>query len=136
MKESEVVVCILENKGKILLVKRSSLVKDYKGKWAGICGYVERDPYKTALKELYEEVSLSEEDLELIKEGKLMKIPDEDLKIRWKVYPFLFECKSPDKIRLDWENVEYKWIDPEEVSKFDTIPALKKVLEMLYDNSS
>ncbi|RLI96553.1 MAG: NUDIX pyrophosphatase [Candidatus Aenigmatarchaeota archaeon] len=137
MMEKDVVVCILENRGKILLVKRSSLVGTYRGKWSGICGYLEGNPYETAMRELYEEAGLGIEDLKLLKRGKIIEVPDENLKVKWKVYPYFFECKSPEKIKLNWENVEYRWIDPKEISKYETVPGLKEILEMIEnDNKS
>ena len=51
---SQVVTCILEHDGKILLLKRSNQVGTYRGLWGGVAGYVEEleDPYDTALKEI------------------------------------------------------------------------------------
>ena len=44
------------------------------------------------------------------------------------VLPFLFE--APDrKVRLDWENVEHRWIRPEEVDRFETVPRLQDVVQ-------
>ena len=37
----QVVTCILEHGGKILLFKRSSLVGTYGGLWVGVAGYEE-----------------------------------------------------------------------------------------------
>ena len=45
----------------------------------------------------------------------------------WEVYPFLFEAKKP-KIKLNWENSEYKWINAEDISNYKTVPSLEKVL--------
>ncbi|MEE9511703.1 MAG: NUDIX hydrolase, partial [Nitrosopumilaceae archaeon] len=45
----------------------------------------------------------------------------------WEVFPFLFETKNPE-IKLNWENSEYNWIKVEDISNYDTVPSLKKVL--------
>jgi hypothetical protein len=44
------------------------------------------------------------------------------------VHPFLFEAPSR-KVRLDWENVEHRWIRPEELDQFETVPRLKDVVQ-------
>ena len=45
----------------------------------------------------------------------------------WEVFPFLFEIQE-SKIKLNWENSEFKWINVEDISKYDTVPNLDKVL--------
>ena len=45
----------------------------------------------------------------------------------WEVFPFLFDTKNSE-IKLNWENSEYNWIKFEEISKYETVPSLKKVL--------
>jgi len=134
MIEKNVVSCFLEYKGKILIARRSSKVGTYQGRWAGISGYLEKDSYRTALNELQEEVNLTAEDVKLIKEGEVLQVPDEKLNILWNVHPFLFRCKSPEKIKLDWEHKEYRWVDPREISKYETVPKLKEAFERVKVN--
>jgi len=128
--ERKVVTCFLKSGEKILLVKRSGKVGTYKGKWSGISGYLEEEnPDKQALKEIKEETGLNEFDVELIKKGEAVKVLDEEKKVEWIVYPYLFKVKHPEKIRLDWENIDMKWINFEEINFYQTVPKLKEVLE-------
>jgi len=132
LQEKNVVTCFLEYYGRILILKRSE-VGSYQGKWAGVSGYIENEtPYLTALKEIFEEVNLTEKDLKLVKKGKVLPVPDEESGLLWIVHPCLFLIKNPDKIRIDWEHKEKKFIDPKDIGKHETVPKLKETLEKVY----
>jgi len=126
MKESHVVTCFIENDGQVLIVKRSSRVGTYQQRWSGISGYIE--PGKTAVEqawqELDEEVGLNSHDTSLLKEGDVLIINDEGLDRRWLIHPFRFALIEKNKIKLDWENTEYVWIDPERIPAYLTVPGL------------
>lgn len=126
MKESHVVTCFIENDGQVLIVKRSSRVGTYQQRWSGISGYIE--PGKTAeeqaWQELDEEVGLNSHDTLLLKEGDVLVVNDERLDRRWLIHPFRFAVVEKDKIRLDWENTEHVWINPEQISAYQTVPGL------------
>jgi len=47
---------------------------------------------------------------------------------KWIVHPFLFHVKAPEKIKIDWEHTEVKWIKPRELAKYKTVPGLDKAL--------
>lgn len=126
----DVVTVFLTHRSKILVLKRSREVGTYKGHWAGVSGYLEsEDPLKQAYSEMAEEVGLSEQDVTLVKAGKPLEIVDDAQDRPWRVHPFLFSVHEPDKIRLDWENIEMRWILPEEIDQLKTVPALKETLE-------
>jgi 8-oxo-dGTP diphosphatase len=129
-KFQDVVTVFLTLGGKVLLFKRSDKVGTYKGHWAGISGYLEsKDPLKQAYREMEEEVSLGKGDVSLVKKGKPLEVFDPVGEHAWRVHPFLFVVHSSDKIRLDWENVEMRWVLPEEIVQLQTVPALKEALE-------
>ena len=116
--------------GKVLLFRRSNVVGTYKNHWAGISGYLESvDPLEQAYEEMVEEVGLCREDVTLVKRGKPLEIFDPVEERAWRVHPFLFVAHSPDKIRLDWENVEMRWVLPDEILQLRTVPALKETLD-------
>jgi nicotinamide-nucleotide amidase len=125
LEDKKVVACFLRYKGKILLVKRSDKVGAYRGRWSGIAGYVEGNIQAQALKEIREETGLKSSQLGLVKKGKSVKIIDEHLKTRWIIYPFLFDVVSHQVIKLDWENVAKKWVVPDRISNFNTVPGLQ-----------
>ncbi|MHA1264446.1 MAG: NUDIX domain-containing protein [Candidatus Helarchaeota archaeon] len=125
-----VVTSFLRYQGKILLLQRSSKVGTYQGRWAGCSGYIENDesPYKRALIEIKEELQLDPENLQLIKEGTLLEVEDEEKAVLWLVHPFLFEISS-NQIQIDWEHKNYKWISPDEIDQYPTVPKLKEAFE-------
>jgi 8-oxo-dGTP pyrophosphatase MutT (NUDIX family) len=131
----QVVTCLLEYEGKILLLKRSNLVGTHCGLWGGVAGYVEEleDPYDTAIKEISEEVGIDFDALTLVKKGDPIEISDkyEGRQYDWIVYPFLFHVEGKELVRIDWEHEEYKWVYPSELKKFNTVPGLDKVVVQL-----
>jgi len=131
MEEKHVVTCFLEYGKKISLLKRSEQVGTYKGRWAGISGYIEvaNTPYEQALEELKEEAGLDVEDVVLLKEGKPLEVVDLQMGRRWVVHPYRFRVISPQKIEIDWENTEFRWIDPRDISEYNTVPQLKETWE-------
>ena len=124
----KVVTAFLEHDGKVLLVRRSQSVGTYRGRWSGISGYLEHEPLEQALIEIREETGLSGDEIALVKQGESLEILDAEQNRHWRVYPFLFHVKRPDAIRLDWENLELRWIVPSEIDNYETVPSLKETL--------
>lgn len=129
-RSTKIITCFLKSGDKILILKRSNKVKSMKGLWAGISGIIEKNesPLKRAKIEIFEELGINDNEIKLIKESDEMKIISPQYENHeWKVYPFLFSVNNP-KIKLNWENSEYKWIKTEEISNYETVPSLEKVL--------
>ncbi len=131
--EKRVVTCFLESDGEILILRRSELVGSYQGRWAGVSGYIDKTADEQALTEIAEETSLRKEDLQLVKRGKPLHTKDEKLNVKWVVHPYLFHIKDRDKIKIDWEHKEARWIDPKEIGNYQTVPKLKETLARVYD---
>ena len=132
LEEKRVVTCFLESDGEILILRRSGQVSTYRGRWAGVSGYIETTADEQALVEIKEETSLSEEELKLIKKGKPLPIKDEGLGIKWVVHPYLMHIKDRSKIKIDWEHKETKWIKPEDIDNYEAMPMLKETLARVY----
>jgi len=132
MEEREVVTSFLRKSGKILILRRSDMVGTYRGRWAGFSGYLEKGdhPFGRALKEIEEEVGLGINDLQLIKKGEPLRVPDKKNNVLWIVHPFLFESKT-DTIRIDWEHREYMWIDPSTLATYETVPMLRETFNRI-----
>lgn len=128
LQEKKVVTCFLESKGEILILRRSGEVGSYQGSWAGVSGYIETSADEQALTEIEEETSLSRQDVELVKRGEPLAVEDEGLGVRWVVHPYLFHIKDRDKIRIDWEHKEARWIAPKDIDNYQTVPKLKEAL--------
>jgi 8-oxo-dGTP diphosphatase len=130
-----VVTCFLESDGKILLLRRSEQVSSYRGKWAGVSGYLESEPDKQSLTEIAEETGLQLKDISLVKKGKPVLIDDKDTGARWLVYPYLFHVADSSKIRIDWEHKEIRWVKTAEIKRYATVPGLEKALAAVNDST-
>jgi 8-oxo-dGTP diphosphatase len=136
MKETHVVTVFLMHSGRVALVRRSDKVGTYKGRFSGISGYLEGDPDRHIQTELREETSLEPEDYHLLNKGAAVKVIDESLGKSWVVHPYLCEVKDPSRIRLDWENTELIWIEPDKMTGLDTVPSLKEVFDEVFTSAS
>ena len=133
MKKGRVVTAFLAHDGKILLLKRSSKMRTYPGCWTGISGSIEHADEsldERALKEIEEETGLCPEDIQFVRKGKPLRIKDGNR--LWTVYPFLYNVPNPDKIYTDWEHTEKQWIEPDEISTYQTVPNLAQTLDRIY----
>ncbi len=122
------VTCFLKSGDDILLLCRSQQVGSYQGRWAGVSGYMEQSADEQALTEIREETGLTDEDLALLKKGEPLAVEDEALGVMWVVHPYLFAVKDRNKITIDWEHKELKWIKPGEMGHYATVPMLKEAL--------
>ena len=131
MEEKHVVTCFMEHGEKVLLLRRSQLVGSYRGRWAGISGYLEEGntPYQQALQEINEEMGLDKGDIELAKEGKPLEVVDEKMERKWVVHPYRFRVMRPQKIEIDWEHTEMRWIAPGDIGEYETVPKLWETWE-------
>lgn len=129
LQDKEVVTCFLESEGEILLLRRSERVGSYRGRWAGVSGYMESTPEAQAFTEIAEETGLSAGQVEKVRAGEPLVLEDRELKTRWTVHPFLFRVKDRGQIRTDWEHTETAWIRPEEIADYHTVPGLKDAFD-------
>jgi 8-oxo-dGTP pyrophosphatase MutT (NUDIX family) len=134
---NDIVTAFIEYRGKILLLRRSQKVNTMKGKWAGVSGYIEKseEPVRRAITEIEEETGFTNENIKFLEEGKPLEAADNmrPNTITWVVHPFYFRANTDD-VRLDWEHDAYKWINPSEIEKFDTVPRLKEAFDRVCFN--
>jgi len=128
---TNIVTSFIKNGDRVLILKRSDKVKSMKSLWAGVSGIIEKNdttPLARAKTEILEETGINEEEIELLKANELMKIESAQYKNHeWNIFPFLFKTKNPE-IKLNWENSEFKWIKPNEIKNYETVPELEKIL--------
>jgi 8-oxo-dGTP pyrophosphatase MutT (NUDIX family) len=101
--------------------------------WAGISGIIEgnEEPLHRAKTEIFEETGISEDKIVLVRTAPQIRVDSPQYAHhQWLVYPFLFQVIDP-VIKLNWENSEYRWISPSEITQFKTVPSLDKVLASL-----
>ena len=133
-KKVNVVTVFLEHDRKILLLRRSQKASTMKGLWAGISGYIENnDALTQALKEIEEETGLSNKKLNLLHVGQPLEVVENNNPdTAWVVHPYLFHSNT-SLIRIDWEHDELRWINPNEIQSYETVPKLKEALRTVYE---
>jgi translation initiation factor 2B subunit (eIF-2B alpha/beta/delta family) len=85
-------------------------------------------PIERAEKEIEEELGLVSSEVDLVRSGEPLRVYDEDKDTVWIVHPFLFNAKERN-IELDWEHTESKWINPDDLNSYETVPKLRETLE-------
>ncbi len=128
VKRRDVVTSFLRHEGRILLLKRSPQVGSFQGQWAGVSGYLEGEepPLERARVEILEETGWQDATLEGT--GQIVFARGREPGVIWAVHPFLFDVAS-EEVTLDWEHDAYRWIAPEELGRYRTVPKLRGVLE-------
>lgn len=127
-----VVNCVLTYKGKILVVERSKKLHFYPGYWSGISGFLDdkKSLKEKVLEELQEEANIPKIKVKKIKLGTIFDQEEPKYKKTWIVHPVLVEVTT-DKIRLDWEGQQYRWIHPKNAKKLRLLPGFDQVLKNL-----
>jgi len=130
--EKDVATVYLIRNNKILLLRRSDKVSTYSGQYGGISGYIEKDetPEITGKRELMEECGIS--DAILVKKGKIVYVRNNDVLFR--ITPIIMKTDT-ENIKLNWENSEYRWVNLEEMSLFNTVPKFKETFLEIYNHS-
>jgi len=136
MRTHHVVTCFLTHGGKVLILRRSERVGSYRGRWAAVAGYMEKDALAQALQEIREETGLAADALRLLATGGTVEAADPQLDVTWIIHPFLFEVDDPAAIHLDWEHTELRWVLPDEIEQYQTVPKLKEALAAVLPRSS
>jgi 8-oxo-dGTP diphosphatase len=117
-----------EGSTRILIVQRSQRVGSYHAHWAGISGFVEPNvtPDEQAFVEIGEETGLQRAHVQMLRRGTVVEHIDEALGRHFYIHPFLFAVATPDQIHTDWEAVDMRWIEPNELANYETVPKLQE----------
>ena len=136
LRPTHVVTCILQRTDMgeepcILIVRRSERVGSYRGKWAGVSGFVEPGvtPEEQAFTEIREETGLQGDQVKLLKRGAVVEHRDQELGRHFFIHPFLFTVLAPEAVQTDWEAVEMNWTRSDELHRYETVPKLWEVYE-------
>ena len=130
MRSTRIVTSFIKNNNKILVLKRSNKVKTMKGLWSGVSGIIENNekPLDRAIIEIYEEQGIQKDKIIILKSKENIKISSPQYENHeWEVFSYLFETKET-KIKLNWENSEFRWISANELKNYKTVPNLNQIL--------
>ena len=109
--------------GRVLLLRRSRLMRSMPGLWAAVSGVVEgsEDILERARTEIYEETGM--DNVRPLASCAPVAIPHHNIL----VHPFLFGAHDT-AVRLNWENDRYAWIRPTDMVRYRTVPHLGGML--------
>lgn len=129
MKTYFVVTGVVQNNGKVLILRKSPKDHNYPNRWSFCSGYVKEfeSAEDTVAREIKEETGL---DAKIVKKGKLFEKKDKINGKHWVIMPFLCKVKSWH-VKLDHENAEFRWIKYSDIKKYQTVPGLQKDLKVL-----
>ena len=124
--------CVLKHKDKLLLIQRDEKANFYPGYWSGVSGFLDDHKSLTAKveEELREELDLDKSQIKTVRLGEIFDQEAPKYGKTWIVHPVLVEVKT-DRIKLDWENKNYRWLTVPEIKKFKLLPGFTDVLRRL-----
>lgn len=125
-----VINCVVKNKDKFLVVRRSGELGFYPGYWNGISGFLDdrKSLREKVEEELWEELGMPKSGIKKIVLGQIFDQEAPQYKKTWVVHPVLVEVAA-DKIRLNWEANEYKWVSFEELKKMKLLPGFLELVK-------
>ena len=125
-----VINCVVRYNDMILIVRRNSKMNLYPNFWNGISGFLDdqKSIEEKVKEELQEELGIEINDIVSIQRGVIFDQEEEKYSKTWIVHPILVDVKT-DKIKLDWEAQNYKWIKAKDAKNFDLLPGFDKVLK-------
>jgi len=128
-----VINCILQYGSKILIVQRNRNLNFYPSYWNGISGFLDdgRNLRQKVEDEIGEELGISKNKIISIRLGNIFHQEGKKYKKTWIVHPVLVKVKT-NKVKLDWEAQDYKWINIEEIKKFRLLPGFDKVIKNFF----
>ena len=130
MRERHSVTSFIMSENEILILLRSDIVRNYKSMWEGISGCIDENHTadEQALVEIQQETGLSNEDIKLLRKGRPQVFNDNILRVKKVIQPYLFLVTDRTKIKIDWEHKSLRWIKPEDIDNYETVPNLKATL--------
>lgn len=122
--------CVVKYRNKILVVQRSKELNFYPGYWNGISGFLDdKRSFEQKVKdELQEELGMPGKMVKKIRLCEIFHQEAPKYNKTWIVHPVLVEVII-DKVKLDWEAINYKWIKFGEAKKLKLLPGFDQVLE-------
>jgi 8-oxo-dGTP pyrophosphatase MutT (NUDIX family) len=131
MKHLRTVTCMIECRGRILMLRRAPTVSVNPRLWSPVAGRIDGrlSPKRQAYKEIWEETGIARRHLRLVRSGKRHTL-QVNPSVRASVQPFLFQSNTR-RVRLNWENTDYRWVKVSDLSRFKLIPKFDLTLKAL-----
>jgi 8-oxo-dGTP diphosphatase len=126
-KQNAAIGFIFNDENKLLIVQRSEKAKWMPMKWGLVGGMIEEgeEPEEAFIREANEETSAELENIEHVFDKEENKL---------NVSVFTAKCINPEDIELNDEHNSFKWINIEDLYKFNTVPNLLNDLEKFLEN--
>jgi isopentenyldiphosphate isomerase len=127
-----VINCVLKYQDKILIVQRTKELNFYPEYWNGVSGFLDdqKSLKQKIREELREELGMASRNILDFKLGEIFHQDAPKYKKTWIVHPILVEVVT-DKIKLDWEAKNYRWIKLSETKRLKILPGFSDVLDKL-----
>jgi isopentenyldiphosphate isomerase len=126
------VACVITCQDKVLILKRSSKVSTYKGKWNVIAGYY--DEIVTAKDKVTEEVEgeagITPKDFGSLNILPIIQVKHPSGRL-WNVVPALINLSEQIAPVLNWENTDYQWVTKSELSSIDMVPGMPQIINQI-----
>jgi len=120
------VVLILDEQGRLLLLKRSMKSRWMPGKWGLPGGKIERgeNAKGAAIRETKEETDLD------------LKAPDVKHIARYsnKTVDFFYAKSYTGEVRIDFEHDDFEWVARTDINYYDTVPDLIEKFDWILNN--
>ena len=123
------VTAYLRYHDRILILKRSASMPTMPGRWAAVSGVIEggEDPLDRAITEIRQETGM--DGPRLLARAPAVAVPIDGPRTVL-VHPFLFDVPGR-MVRLNRENVSYRWVRPADIARHRTVPHLGRILFVL-----
>lgn len=127
-----VINCVVTYGGSVLVVQRSNELHFYPGYWNGISGFLDdqRSLRQKVMDELSEELGITENEIKRITVGDIFDQEAPEYRKTWVVHPVLVEIAT-NKITLDWEARNYRWVTLDEAKNLTLLPGFDEVLKRI-----
>ena len=136
---TETSVIVMKYKGKGLILQRGSTAPWMPNAWSLVGGGIDEIEYdkvengkevskdkkaiRAAIRETWEETKIAESFLKNVKFVEKLKTKDIGT-----IHYFIADV-STDKVKLDYENSDYKFITKDEIDNYEFVPYVKEFLE-------
>jgi 8-oxo-dGTP diphosphatase len=125
-----VVVC----RGRVLLLQRSSGMRNYPNHWCGISGYLDdaRCVEDKARQEMLEEAGITADRILSTRRGTVLLQEAPEYGKSWMVVPVLVQVRDT-RYRLDWESQAAGWFSMIEALSLPLLPGFDAVITQYRD---